>query len=217
MLEVPVIRHCIVARVPEPGKTKTRLIPSLGAEGAAALSAAMTQDVLERAKRVAARIPLDCFISLAGNLQDPWVQNLPFPVVPQVEGDLGAKLAAAMQAGVPTIFTGTDSPTLPDDFLVEAAREVQAGKVVFGPAFDGGYALVATADPKIFEGIPWSCAETLYASVKRARMLGYEVSLLPFWYDVDEAGDVGFLKRHIELLGEEVAVWTRRWLGERYR
>jgi glycosyltransferase A (GT-A) superfamily protein (DUF2064 family) len=48
------VKQCLIifTRYPEPGKTKTRLIPILGAEGAAKLQRQMTEQKLAEAKKL---------------------------------------------------------------------------------------------------------------------------------------------------------------------
>src|SRR4051794_1781850 len=52
----------VFARAPVPGRAKTRLIPALGATGAAALAARLTRHALEAAKR-AGLGPVDLWCS----------------------------------------------------------------------------------------------------------------------------------------------------------
>lgn len=199
-------RVVVIAKVPTPGRSKTRLIPALGAEGAAALAAAMSADVLRTVR--AAGLPWS--VAVDGDLGDPWVQALDAPFFPQAPGDLGVRLTHALVGG--GIAIGTDAPTLPPDLLHAAAAH--PADVVFIPTFDGGYALIRTRAtlPGLFDGVPWSCADTLAASVARARGLGCSVGLLPFWYDIDEPADLDFLRRHLSLLPPDVAPHTRALL-----
>ena len=194
----------LFARVPEPGSTKTRLIPCLGAEGAAELAAAMAMDVCEQVLRLGDAAE----VALAGNLDHPWVATLPLRSRPQATGDLGQRLEAALVGG--GVALGTDAPTLPDTLIREA---VAAGDVVFAPAFDGGYTLVGTPDPRgLFDGIPWSDRRTFAASFARARALGYRVRVLPYWYDVDAPEDLDHLRLHLTTLPTDTAPHTRRCL-----
>ena len=195
----------VMARVPEPGKTKTRLIPLLGELGAARLSAAMTGDVLDVVR--ASGLPFR--IALCGPIDHPWVRSLAADVEPQIEGDLGAILTHALREG--GVAIGTDAPTLPLPMLREAHGS--SADVVIAPAFDGGYVLVGVQEPGLlFAGIPWSTPRTFDRQVARARELGLSVRVLPFWYDVDEPADLEFLRNHLTTLPESVAPRTRSFL-----
>jgi rSAM/selenodomain-associated transferase 1 len=192
----------IFARVPESGRTKTRLIPALGPADAARLAAAMTGDVLE----LVASTGLPYRVALAGNVKHPWVTTLGAEWEPQAEGTLGEKLAYALRDG--GVAIGTDAPTVPAAMLREA--HASTADVVLAPAFDGGYVLVGVQDStSIFEGVPWSAPNTYAAQHARAVALGRSIRVLPFWYDVDEPSDLTFLARHLQTLPERVAPRTR--------
>lgn len=204
----------VIARVPAPGRAKTRLIPALGPDGAAALARAMTEDVLATVR--ASGLPFR--VAWAGDRDDPWVAGLHVPSEPQAEGDLGAKLRHALRDG--GIAIGTDAPTLPATLLAAAVEHLADHDVVWAPAFDGGYVLVGAVSTALgtsgdpFDGIPWSAPDTLAASVARARTLGLRHALLPFWYDVDEPKDLSFLATHLRALPPTVAHQTRAFLQE---
>lgn len=118
---------------------------------------------------------------------------------PQASGDLGERLkrglARAFTRGAPVACAiGGDCPGLePRHF--EEARSVlasAAADVVFGPAEDGGYTLVALRQPmpEIFHNIPWSCETTLECSITAARKIGKKIHLLPVLADVDTLDDL---------------------------
>ncbi|MSQ03019.1 MAG: glycosyltransferase [Myxococcales bacterium] len=196
----------VFARVPEPGTTKTRLIPRLGPTGAARLAAAMTADVLDtvRASGLPFRVALD------GNLRHPWVRTLACEWEPQVAGDLGRRLSHALRHG--GVALGSDAPTLPAGLVHEA--HASTADVVLAPAFDGGYVLVGVSDPAdIFELVPWSSPETYACQHQRALDLGRSVRVLPFWYDVDGPADLDFLANQLRTLPERVAPRTRSFLA----
>lgn len=196
----------IFARVPEPGQTKTRLIPHLGSVQAAKLAHAMTHDVIDLVRETS----LPFRVALSGNADHPWTGTLNCDWEPQVEGTLGQKLAYALRDG--GIAIGTDTPTLPSGFLFEA--HASTADVVLAPAFDGGYTLVGVNNASdIFELVPWSSPETFARQHRRALDLGRSVRVLPFWYDIDEPEDLAFLARHIGTLSDRVAPRTRAWLA----
>jgi hypothetical protein len=123
--------------------------------------------------------------------------------LPQGPGDLGERLARAVGAAFVrghrrVLVVGSDSPTLPSHLIAEALRRLEATDVVLGPAFDGGYYLLGLnrLEPALFRDVPWSGPEVLAVTAERARAAGLEVSLLPFWYDVDEPADLARLVSH---------------------
>jgi rSAM/selenodomain-associated transferase 1 len=195
----------VMAKVPLPGVAKTRLVPRLGERGAAHLCAAMTGDVLETVRRTGLRFK----VAVAGPYDHPWVRSLRVPTEPQADGDLGVRLAHALREG--GVAIGTDAPTLPAAFLRRAERAT--ADVVLAPSFDGGYVLVGCRDATaLFDEVPWSSRDTYRAQVARAQSLQRSVLALPFWYDVDEPGDLDFLASHLATLPAAAAPRTRAFL-----
>ncbi|MCB9760399.1 MAG: TIGR04282 family arsenosugar biosynthesis glycosyltransferase [Alphaproteobacteria bacterium] len=204
-------RVVVFTKPPAPGRVKTRLIPALGAEGAAALHAAMAADTLD----LCAAVGLEVTVALAGDLDHPWVEGLRargLTVIPQVPGDLGARMAAALTPG-PVLALGTDAPTLPAALLSRAAALEE--EVVLGPAFDGGYWLIGwrTPRPALLEGVPWSTEAVLAETVLRARARGIPHRLLPFWYDVDTPDALALLRQQLRFLPASTAAATRAALA----
>lgn len=180
----------VMAKVPRPGVCKTRLIPALGAEGAAGLAAAMAEDVFATVE--ASRLPWR--VAIAGTLDHPWVGRLRAPVDAQPPGDLGQRLAAALPRG--GIAVGTDCPLLPAALLLEAERA--RVDLFCAAADDGGYVLVK-ASPRavergVFEGVRWSAADTLQSQIDRAHTLALTTAVVRGWYDIDEPADLARLR-----------------------
>lgn len=204
-------RVVVFAKAPVPGRVKTRLIPALGAEGAAALHLAMAEDVLD----TCAEAGLAVTVALDGAQDHPWADALRARgcvVVPQVSGDLGARMEAALQPG-PVLALGVDSPTLPAALLREAAA--LPAEVVLGPAFDGGYWLIGWRSPRpaLLRGVPWSTDAVFAETVLRARAEGLSLHTLPFWYDVDTPEALALLRQHLRVLPAAVAARTRALLA----
>lgn len=196
----------VMAKAPVPGRVKTRLAPHLGPDRAAALCAAMTADVLALARAAGpARVAAD---DLA------WAATLDLPAELQAAGDLTARLRRALRDG--GLAIGTDAPTLPAALLAEARAALARHDVVFAPAFDGGYVLVGVRPGAlgVFDGIPWSAADTFAASVERARSLGLSTATLGFWYDIDTPEDLAFLRTHLRALPPGTAPHTRAFLQD---
>lgn len=197
----------VMAKVPEPGRVKTRLAARLGAEGAAGLAEAMAADLLATVRRTG----LPWRVAVDGPLDHPWCLALP-AVEPQPEGDLGARLAWALRDG--GVAVGTDAPLLPPELLRRAAASTAA--VRLAPAEDGGYVLVGASREAVqaglFRGIPWSTGHTLAAQLARARALGLTVELLEGGFDVDRPEDLPRLAAALRSSPPEVAPRTRAWL-----
>lgn len=189
----------VFTRLPRAGHAKTRLIPALGAEGAAALQRAMTELTVARAESFCAAAPnRRLVIAYAGGNADAlraWLGPREF--IPQGEGDLGDRMERCMAREFArdarrVLVIGTDCPSLQPAHLDAAARALATQRIVFGPAEDGGYYLVGLAQPQpeIFANIPWSTDRVLAESLARARQLGLEPALLATLRDIDEPGDL---------------------------
>lgn len=195
----------LFAKQPLPGQVKTRLAAATSPAWAARVAHAFLLDLLERfgtfdAKRVLAYAPADAdhfFQPLAGDR---------FTLVPQGKGDLGQRMArffARQFAGGAdqVVLLGTDSPTLPREFVEQAFRDLEQADVLLGPATDGGYYLIgARRLPPVFDGIPWSTPHVLAETVARLTDSRWRLALLPPWYDVDTLDDWVLLEGHVAAL-----------------
>lgn len=184
------VRLVIFTRYPEPGKAKTRLIPALGPEGAAALHRRLTERTLAAARGSGLRIevhvtgaPLSSFAEWLGGEIRFFAQG---------DGDLGARLEGAFSP-TPVLFVGSDLPDLTAAHLIEAAGHLNAGRTVVGPAEDGGYwALGLTGPaPYLFEDMPWSTDQVFSITVDRLKQHGILPVLLPTLADCDTPDDLG--------------------------
>lgn len=138
--------------------------------------------------------------------------------LPQWGEDLGMRMRNAFkeifeQGFAKVAIIGTDSPDLPPEYIFEAFTllEYEHTDVVFGPAGDGGYYLLAMKMvwEELFRGLPWSSAELLAASVETAKDLCLGASFLPVWHDIDTEADL----HRAELLDEKnLANKTRAFL-----
>ncbi len=189
----------IFTRYPEPGKTKTRLIPALGAEGAAALQRQMTEITVTRAKKLFNSIPLSVEIRFAGGnwqLMNHWLgSDLTFQE--QGTGDLGERIARAFQAAFnrgmeSVVIIGTDCPSLTLEIMLQAFEKVTKSDVIIGPATDGGYYLIGLKKiiPELFQGINWGTSEVLSRTVAIAQSLNLVINYLPQLSDIDLPEDL---------------------------
>ena len=189
-----------MAKAPRPGLAKTRLIPALGAEGAAALAGRLLDHALGQA--LAAGLgPVD--LCCAPDAADPTFQRQAgragLVLSLQGEGDLGERMQRAFarwltaEAGV--LMMGTDIPGLLAPVLQQAAAALQSTDAVFVPATDGGYALIGLRRPAptLFADMPWSTATVMALTRQRLAAAGLrhiELTPLP---DIDEPADLACL------------------------
>jgi len=187
------VQIAVFARAPVAGAVKTRLIPRLGADGAARLHEQLVQRTLATACAVAgARVTL----WIAGDPAHPgvvqWAARHPVALRAQCDGDLGARMLAAFRAaGGALVLIGTDCPALAGADLVAAAAGLAAHDAVLQPAEDGGYVLIALRAPcaALFDGIGWGGAQVMADTRRRARAAGLRLSERPPLPDLDTPQD----------------------------
>lgn len=185
----------ILAKAPVAGRVKTRLIPALGAEGAADLARAMLEDTLSSAAGADIGPPLLCTDPSPDH--DDWRGLIPegTATMAQGEGDLGQRLALVARtvlATEPVLLIGTDCPELTPDRLRGAWTALRDHDAAIHPARDGGYALLGLArfHPSLFEGIAWSSASVAADTIARIRALGWSLHVGETLQDVDEPEDL---------------------------
>ena len=189
-------RVMVFARAP--GEAKTRLIPALGAAGAAALQRRLVMHCL-RAARDSRLGPVELWC--APGTGDPFFREcerrLGASLHPQAEGDLGARMQRAFESALAlsprAILVGSDIPALSAQYLRDADRALRrGGDAVIGPAEDGGYVLIGLSrcDAALFRDIPWGGSEVLAETRRRIAALGWRVTELPALWDVDRPEDL---------------------------
>ncbi len=193
--------ECLVVftRYPIPGKTKTRLIPALGAAGAANLHRQMTEHTLAQVRQLRADgVAIE--IHYAGAKSDrelaDWL-GADLVYRSQGDGDLGERMAlsieTALQAGHDrVIIIGTDCPGLTADILQLAFQQLRDRDLVLGPAIDGGYYLIGLRRfiPELFIGINWGTSTVRQQTIEMATKLGLLMGDLPLLADIDRPEDL---------------------------
>jgi rSAM/selenodomain-associated transferase 1 len=194
-------RLVVFAKAPQPGSAKTRLIPALGAEGAAALAGRMLDHALAQAL-VADAGPVELCMNPAPG--DPAWETTAIPAAVsrtgQGDGDLGERMARAVRRvtaedGRPVLLMGSDCPALTADLIREAARQLRTHDAVLLPVADGGYVLIGLKSPcpALFDRMPWSTASVAAETLSRMAALGLKVWRGPLLRDIDEPADLAQL------------------------
>jgi len=196
------MRLIIFTRYPEPGVTKTRLIPRLGPEGAADLQRELTERTLQVAMDGQQDLQFEVEVRFVGGGMDrmrAWLGDN-ILLSSQSSGDLGAKMHHAFEdafdAGVKrALLVGSDIPEISAEILLQAFHELENSDLVLGPAVDGGYYLVGLRAPcpELFTGIEWGTSSVLESSLGVAQALGLRVRLLRRLSDLDRPEDLGRL------------------------
>ena len=190
----------VMAKAPVAGYAKTRLIPALGATGAADLAAQLLERAVDAA--LAAGLgPVD--LCCAPDRGHPAFAQLArghgVTTSDQGDGDLGARMERALHRWLATagraLLIGTDAPALDASVLRAAAMALEAHDAVFVPAFDGGYVLVGLRrrHAPIFRNMVWSTATVMAHTRRRLARAGWRHLELAAMADIDEPADLRLL------------------------
>jgi len=190
----------ILAKAPVPGLAKTRLIPLLGSERATKLQASLIERAVDSAC-LSGVGPVTLWAMPDGS--DAVFQAVQarygLLVARQSEGDLGARMLAAITAANgPVLVMGTDCPALTPDHLRTAADILRRGiEVVMFPAEDGGYVLIGmrAAQAALFEApICWGSARVLGETRRRLGRLKLSWQEPSMLWDIDLPADLERLR-----------------------
>ena len=208
-------RIVVMAKAPVAGHAKTRLIPALGAQGAAALAERLLDHAVQQAlaadlgpvelcgaSAFTPRLPSEGIDPPAAvhpafeRLADAW----PITLSEQGSGDLGQRMHRAFERAFSltpsgpsrVLLTGTDAPALDASVLRRAAEALADTDAVFVPAHDGGYALVGLRRPAptLFTDMVWSTPTVMARTRGRIKVAGLRHTELPPLHDIDVPADL---------------------------
>lgn len=198
----------IFARAPVAGQAKTRLIPLLGEDGAADLQDWMLQRTVAMAFAAdVGPVTLWCEGDIEHRAFIRCRELGPLRIRPQVAGDIGRRMLAAVQeapTAAGTLVIGTDCPVLDAAYLREAARSLVERDAVLIPVEDGGYVLIGMKTPAAgaFAGIAWSTPQVMAQTRQSLAALGWRWTELATLWDVDRPEDVEHLAGMFPEVGE---------------
>jgi rSAM/selenodomain-associated transferase 1 len=188
----------IICKAPRPGASKTRLVPLLGADGAAELASSFLRDIVSVIEAIPEAVDWKGWAVYAPQDAEAEVKRLlppRFDLLCRRDASLGNVLLGATEYFLAerydcVVLVNADSPTMPVLLLTAALAALRApgDRVVLGPATDGGYYLIGLkrAHAPLFTGIPWSTSGVLAATRTRAAEAGITIAELPPWYDIDD-------------------------------
>ncbi|VEP16404.1 conserved hypothetical protein [Hyella patelloides LEGE 07179] len=193
----------IFSRYPEPGKTKTRMIPALGAEGAANLQRRLSEHTLKQSGDLKQFREIDIVVYFTGgniDLMQNWLGD-DVNYFPQIEGDLGIKMRSAFADNFAKdreriVIIGIDCPGVDCNILELAFNDLQNNDLVLGAAEDGGYYLIGLSKlvPELFIDIAWGTDRVFAQTKSIAEKLDLAVAYLPTLRDIDRPEDLELMK-----------------------
>lgn len=198
-MPTPADALAVMAKAPVPGLVKTRLVPPLTHEQAAALYGALLADQLEHLKGIdgVAR-----YLAYTPNGAAATMRELggdAYAYIAQSGDDLGQRMNQLFVdlwhlGHRNVVLIGSDLPALPLAILDEAFTRLsrEDHKVVLGPSRDGGYYLIGMNQPTpaLFVNMTWGHDRVLAETTARLRKLGVSFALLPSWFDIDTLEDI---------------------------
>lgn len=208
-------RLIVFSRYPEPGRSKTRMIPALGADGAAELHRRMARHTLLWTERLAVTGPVDVRVRFTGADEAAMAEcfGSQFYYEAQGDGDLGQRLERAFresfQAGCRrVIVVGTDCPSLSETIVRQALDHLRDHDLVIGPATDGGYYLIGLARhaESLFQDISWGGDRVLQQTLTAALQAKLSIAVLPTLADVDRPDDLAVWEQACIVADEHSAV-----------
>jgi rSAM/selenodomain-associated transferase 1 len=190
----------VMAKYPTPGKVKTRLGPDLSPQQAADVHRLFLEHFVSRLARKLTGELVICFdppeqASAMSDLLKP-IPRLIF--LPQVSGDLGARIAAAAERVAARhqrlLFLGVDSPDVPDRHLAKAVELFDQADVSLSPTDDGGFWSLGLQRHvnvrRLLEDIPWSSGREALATLGSADAMGHTAVTGMAWDDIDHPSDL---------------------------
>src|SRR5271163_3214946 len=195
----------VMAKASMPGRTKTRLVPPLTYDEAAAFNTAFLKDVAANIMAAAGGAEISGYMAFGPPGSESFFRkNLPSDIglIDAWVPDFGDCLFTAVDRMLcnhgAAVVLNSDSPTLPTSLIVEAANVLArpGDRAVIGPSTDGGYYLlgVKARHRALFERITWSTDHVMRQTLERAAEIGVHMHVLPAWYDVDDGDSLKLLR-----------------------
>ena len=188
----------IFAKAPVPGYVKTRLIPLLGAQGAADTHKQLAEHSIKTAVFSSLyQVNLWCAPSPDHVFFSDMAENYSLKLFQQTGNDLGERMAYAFKETLASndiaLIIGTDCP-----MLTHSDLEMIVGKLLNGheaaiiPAEDGGYVLLGLRkfSPTLFEGINWGSADVYEQTRGKILALDWKLYEHETFWDVDRPEDI---------------------------
>lgn len=206
------IGYGLMCKAPRPGLSKTRLAASIGDKAAAEIARALLEDSAAAPQRAARDQALDLTAfyrpanaeaELHTILGDEWRYQF------ADAGDLGATMLSALRHLLSlnpggALIAGADVPLMsPRDIgaACSALRLMHRKGLVIQPTHDGGYCMIgikcAQAAEPLFAPLPWGTPVVYEATLDRARLHGFSITLLPRQRNVDDIDDLAWLRTQL--------------------
>ena len=181
------------AKYPKAGKTKTRLAKGIGHKKALTVYKNLLHSLVKQHKNTTYAFYVSYYPE--EKLQD-FKQLLGHDLFILQEGPtLTERLLNTFKKLLTThekvVITSSDTPDVDEVSANQALELLETHDLVLGPAYDGGYYLIAMKAPhNVFQNMDWSTEKVLQQTVKNAQALNLTVALLEQKRDIDTIEDL---------------------------
>ena len=209
----------IIAFIKDPDSepVKTRLAASIGSDNAKALYCLFLDILAEQLARLNA-LGLRSTIAHSPVALSPSTAAIfhGFECIYQGTGNIGERINHIDHrlfggADAARVFIGSDAPTLPDHYLIDASLALGSSDSVIAPAADGGFVLLGSRKklPDL-SNVPWSHETTATETMNTLRASQFSLQVIDTWEDVD---DVESLRRMLTNARQTNAKHTSAVIG----
>ncbi len=201
------------AKAPIPGTVKTRLQADIGPKRAVRIYKSFVNGVLTECSGLRG---IDRFLGCTPTQEDGYLSDLAakyrMRTFDQEGKTLGKRIYNAFKhcsgkGYSDIVLIGSDSPSIPADFIKKAFNELKKNDFVIGPCFDKGLYLIGAKSARvdeIFRNIKIDTGKDVNGILKKIGKTKIRLSMLPFWYDIDDIEDLEFLKAHLMYLKKDL-------------
>ena len=205
----------IFAKAPVAGTVKTRLKPYLSPSRILSLYKGFVKETVSSCMRVkGVKRFMGCTPAKEHNFFDTLAGANNITCFNQRGKNLKEKILNAFEdhfkAGFKEIvLVGSDSPTMPAEYIKKAFSELKNNDLVIGPCFDGGLYLIGSRRDKLralLRNIPLETGADVTSIVGKMNRINSRFSMLPFWYDVDTIEDLRLYREHLKYLNRKKPV-----------
>ncbi len=202
----------VFVKDPVAGKVKTRLQSHLSPDKIVEIYKSFVTEILSKCSRLKG---MDKFLGCSPAKDDDFLKGLAtkykMKSFNQRGKDLGERISNAFKFCLKKgyseiILIGSDSPTIPVDFIKKAFLQLTRNDFVIGPCCDCGLYLIGAKRGKvneIFRSIELDTGGDVNEILKKMNSMNVSFFMLPFWYDIDTIEDLRFFENHLTYLDKK--------------
>ena len=190
----------VFVKYPLPGRVKTRLAKTIGEQTACDIYKSMAERLVQQLMSPHYELVVVACPYAPLERYQAWLGHS-FSIIPQANGDLGERMAAAVEwafeeGAQACVLLGTDCPGVDAQRVDQLFQELNKQPCLIGPAEDGGYwtlgltrRATVNAWRSLFQKLSWSTEHVYRLTQERFQALGYGPSIVETRYDIDTESD----------------------------